>query len=85
MRSLDRVYHENELLLPDAKRQTTRKKPYLIATTACHPSSGEKLGHQRFMTHGEGMAFLERLDDDQRLTTTEFREIHPHWKALVIN
>lgn len=83
MRTLDRVYHVNELLCPDPARSRARK-PYVLATTACHPSSGEKLGHQRFLTKGEGMAFLERLEDGERLTTTEFREIHPHWKALLL-
>jgi len=83
MRTLDRVYHVNELLCPDPSRAGMRN-PYVLATTACHPSSGEKLGHQRFLTKGEGMAFLERLEDGERLTTTEFREIHPHWKALLL-
>ena len=82
MRTLDRVYHINELLCPDPSRADMRK-PYVLAHSKSLPQ-GEELTHQRFISHEDGMAFLEKLGDGQRLTTLEFKTLHPEWKALLL-
>ena len=82
MRTLDRVYHVNELLCPDPARAGMRN-PYVLACTKSLPQ-GEELRHERFVTHEDGMAYLERLEDNQRLTTLEFKTLHPEWKALLL-